>query len=436
MSNKKNWVSNKVYYLNNAIINSRKPFGMTEHRIFRLALTDLKPQFKNMKSNYNADQDFRPFFISTMELMNLFKATGSKANYERVKQAANNLMNTHIEIGTADHFTLFPLFDFISYDATKGLKLKFHDRLKPLLLDLNNNAYTKSFLKLSFSLTRPRSLTLLEMLLEDRYKAKNGIIIKEFTVEELKFAFNISPEKYKGRMNNFRTHTLDPAINEIDEKTNYYIRPDYEVKYGKGNKIESFVFTFILPKNEDDILTFEENIIENEPKNITENIIENVTENIIENKAETVQKTEPKIKQEKPEYTEEEIEKIIELQAYGLKRKMAETKLKEYGIEGINKAIENLKSTIKPVTNPAGYIISFLKFLPTLEEQETEEIYKKQGYKTEREKAQEKYNEILENIKRQEAEEIRKKNEEARKNVDTKKLQSKRETVKALLGIK
>lgn len=402
------------------VINSRKLFDMTEHRLFRLALCDLKPQFKNMKKTYEADKDFRPFFMPAEEVLELFNE--NKNNHrtgDNIEKAAQHMVNTSVQIGTPDHFTVFPIFDFISFDITKGLQLKFHDRLKPILLDLLNNSYTKSFLKLSFDLTHPRSLTLLEMILADRWKAKDKIIIKQITTQELRFAFNVKKDAYKGRMDRFRASILNPAIEEINEKTNYHILPDYKIKYGRYKRMESFTFTLILPKNEEDILTYENQESKNQQNDMSDYIPPATTENQDKNQKQieynpslTLPNPSPK---EDTQFTDDDKLQIIALQDQGIKVKKAEQLVKEYGNKQVKKAIQTLKYMCehKTIANPAGFIITTLQqYTPKLSELENENKYKGQEIKTEAQKKIEATQKMIAEKEQAEREELKKQMEE------------------------
>lgn len=401
--NKLKVFENKIFYLNNAVVKSRKMFSMTEHRLFRLALCDLRPQFKNMKKTYSPDEEFREFFINTEELLKIFTANNNSGKvYENIKEACNNLVRTSIELGTLENFVVFPMFDYISFDISQGLKLKFHSRLKTVLLGLESGNYTKSFLRLSFDLNHPRALTLLEMLLTDAWKAKERCITKEISVDELRFAFNVKANAYNGRMNTFRQLILNPAIQEINDRTNYIVKPDYEVKYGRYRKILAFKFTLILPSKESDVLDFkkDDNTLNADVAPCVD-VVSDVPS--VEN---SLDKSLPSV----IDYSEEEKEIIVTLQNYGIKRTVAEDLLKNYSVKSLQEAVNIYKkrSRYSPINSPSGFIFTTIKnFCLTKDEEAKEDIYKQE---IEQKKAEERERERLE-TERLEVEKLKAENE-------------------------
>jgi hypothetical protein len=235
-------------YQSNAVIQSRKHFGIIEHRLFRLALADLRPKLKN---SLYYDEEFRPFHMTAKEVLDMFQeVTGGERHslYERLLVAHRTMIGSYVEIGTAKDHVLFPVFERIKFSAKEGLSIQFHKDMRKLLLDLEKGNYTRTFLRLSFSLSSTYSLILLELMLQYQGMKKDGVIERDLTVEELRFSMDVPENAYDGRMNNFRKRVIDAAIAEINEKTDYYIEPKYGLNRGKYNKVTGFHFVLHLPQ--------------------------------------------------------------------------------------------------------------------------------------------------------------------------------------------
>lgn len=345
----------KEYYQTNALVEARKHYGIIEHRIFRLALSYVNPHFKDSKY---FDENFKPLHLDSEQVKKIF-GNGTKALFERIKMACQNMIKSYIEVGDSKNFLIFPVFEYIEFKTDSGLDLKFNEKMKPFILELYKGNYTKSFLQLSFSLDNKRALTLLELMLQYSGKAEKGIIEREILADDLKFYFDIGEDKYKGRMNNFRYMTLNPAIKAINEKTTYYIEPEYITKYGRYKAIQSFIFRMHLPKKE--------NIVQapgQAPGQVTEfskeeNIINGaLDERDVSN--ETIENKDNKKVKLIQDFTEEELKIIIDLRKIGIRPDIAVEKLNEVGTEFINYWLNELSKVKQYINSPSGFIMSKL----------------------------------------------------------------------------
>lgn len=252
---------NVPVYQNNSILIARKHYGILEHRLLRLAIADLKPHLKNA-AYY--DKEIRPFHMDAPEVIELFGGTTNKRIYEQLRAACKQMFDSKIEMGNEKDFKLVHLFEEISFDSEKGLDIYFSKRVKNLLLEMEHGNYTRTILGLSFSLSSRYSLILLELMLQFQGKKKNGVIERDLSIEELRFSLDVPEDAYKGRMSNFRRFVIDASISEINNKTDYYIEPDYGLKRGRFNKITGFHFVLHLPKK-NEIMSDTENHSEGQP---------------------------------------------------------------------------------------------------------------------------------------------------------------------------
>ena len=234
-------------YQANPLVQARKHYGIIEHRLFRLAIADLRSKLKN--SRYY-DEDFRPFHMTTKELLDKFQGEGGERHslYERFFEAHKNMAGSYMEIGTSEKHRLVPVFEEITFDVKDGLRIQFNKKMWKILLDLEEGGYTKSFLETSFALSSTYSLTLLELMLQFQGMQKEGIVERDLSMEELRFLMDVPEDAYDGRVDNFRRFVVDAAISEINDKTEYYIEPNYGLLRGQYNRVMGFHFVLRFPE--------------------------------------------------------------------------------------------------------------------------------------------------------------------------------------------
>ena len=250
MKDKDKEILQKEYYQGNLLVQARRHYGIMEHRLFRLAAADLRPQLRGSKF---FDEEFRPFHMSTSEVKALFDGAGLDASdmYGRLRATCQRMFGSYFEIGDSQKFELCHVFDKIKFSAEGGLEVLFHRDMRKLLLALEGGNYTRGILQVAFTLSSTYSLILLDLMLQYMGYKKNGKIERKLTVDELRFAMDIPKNAYEKRMNNFRRFVIDSSIAEINEKTDYYIEPDYDVIHGKFNRVEAFIFILHLPKEKE-----------------------------------------------------------------------------------------------------------------------------------------------------------------------------------------
>lgn len=340
------------YYQANPIVQARRNYNLIEHQLFRLAIADLNPRLRN--SQYYNEQ-FPTFHLSTDAVVKIFQ--GEEGNdhriYEKLLLSARNMAKSNIEIGNAKAFKIFPVFDTIEFSVKDGLTIIFHRNMKPFLLDFDKGNYTRCYLQLAFELSSKNSLILLELMLQYRGMEKHNVIERKLTSEELKFALDIDENAYKGRMNNFRIKVIDPAIKEINEKTNYYIKPEYKIERGRWRKIKAFVFTMILPDAD----------AEDKPKiKPKKEAIPAIDTSVApaELTALENERQKPKPKKKLEDFTKEEAYALAKLLRFKIAEKVAFATLEKYGVKAINWAIQDYQSAKSKgvaINNPAGFVL-------------------------------------------------------------------------------
>ena len=237
----------------NPLIEARKHMNMTEMRLFGLGLADVTP---HIKDNHVHDVEFHDTWITYTELVKLF-GSNNGGNVANLKKHILNAYQGFIEISKEDGgFKLRHIYEEMEYFPQKGLLIRFHDKLKPYLVDLVGKAYTVYKLKLLFLLSSEYSQRLMELLLEKQGYLKNqDKVFRILTIEEVREKLNVPDGKYVNRIDNFRLRVLDDPIKEINEKTDYFVW--YEVQK-TGRKVTGFKFWLKLKKTAEKVETIEE----------------------------------------------------------------------------------------------------------------------------------------------------------------------------------
>jgi len=220
----------------NPLIEARKEMNVTEMRLFLLGLQDIKPHIKDDNVH---DIDFHETIITYSELKALF-GKDFYGNISNLKKQLDKAYDGKIELSYEDGgFGFRHIYRKMDYKPQEGLIIQFDDELKPYILELVNQAYTRYKVKALFSLSSTYSWRILELLLQKQGYLKQGYkeVFLDLPIEKLRFELNVEKGKYEGRMNNFRKYILDNPIKEINEKTDYYVW--YDV-HKTGRKVTGF----------------------------------------------------------------------------------------------------------------------------------------------------------------------------------------------------
>ena len=220
----------------NPLIEARKEMNVTEMRLFVLGLQDIKP---HIKDDTFYDVDFHETIIPYSELKELF-GNDFYGNITYLKKQVKKAYNGVIELSYKNGgFGFRHIYKKLDYEPQIGLIIQFDDEIKPYILELVNQSYTRYKVRALFSLSSVYAWRILESLLEKQGFLKQGHkeIFIVLTMEELRFRLNVSDGLYADRINNFRKYVLDEPIREINEKTDYFVW--YEVQK-TGRKVTGF----------------------------------------------------------------------------------------------------------------------------------------------------------------------------------------------------
>lgn len=267
---------NGMTYQLNPLIEARKSFDVMESRLFYLGLQDINPHLTERDVYF--DEDFHDTIITPAKLMEIFGHGKylSGQYLEEIKKTAERLIGRYIKIEYEDGWDAYAIFQHIKYKENVGLMIHFNNDMKPFLLDIYQSYHKYGFTKIEmnqiFILGSTYAMRLLELFLQYRSCAKNGIIKKEVSVHELRERLNVPDNAYIGRMDNFRRKVLDSPINDINEHTFY--RVSYST-IKKGRTIAAFYFECDcskVPKDKEYKETIEADISTNKNEKTDKNI--------------------------------------------------------------------------------------------------------------------------------------------------------------------
>lgn len=203
----------------NDLIEARhtNPLSVREQKIVLTMVSMIQP----------TDEDFKDYRISVKEFSEMLGLEGS-AKYTELKEITKDLMSKSIEIPRADGGWLFA--NWISsaeYQKGEGIiDLSFSPKLKPYLLQLKNT-FTTYRLSNILSLKSTYSIRLYELMKKWQHLGKWSC-----TIENFREKMGVESKKYP-RYANLKARVLNPALEEVNEKTDLSISIK-ELKKGRS----------------------------------------------------------------------------------------------------------------------------------------------------------------------------------------------------------
>lgn len=212
----------------NTVINGRQAMTLREIKLLRLAIADVDKE----------DKDFTDFSINDEELAKkLGLSTENRAFGKELKDTATKLFERYLEI--KDDKGNWAKYHWINSISHKNgvLEMRLNAEVRPFFLELKNR-FTMYELDYVLGLKSTYSVRLYEYL-KSAYKAteKRKKVVEE-TIEKIR-EITATENKYK-QISELKKRVLDPATNEISEKTDLII----EYRTAKtGRKITEIIFT-------------------------------------------------------------------------------------------------------------------------------------------------------------------------------------------------
>ncbi len=228
----------EVGFVLNPLLEAQRKFSVIENRLFYLGLQDINPHLTENDKFY--DEQFPDTHITPSELKKIF---GYDACLTEIADTCEKFAGTTIKIKLDDGFDIYTVFSSMKYRKGKGLFIKFNEEMRLFLLDIyklyKEYGFTKLEMQQVFHLGSFYAMRLLELVLKYRSTAKNGVIEREISMEDLREKLNVPENAYKGKIGNFRSRVLDLPIKDINENTQYFIT--YET-VKKGRSVSGFKF--------------------------------------------------------------------------------------------------------------------------------------------------------------------------------------------------
>jgi plasmid replication initiation protein len=228
----------KQYGQSNELIRAAYSMPLYCKRLLLMGLT------KITYSTDFSDEDAFSFVITAKEWNTVFKS-GSDA-YKQMRTAAIELNNretgalwfrTDTEMVGSRWFTnvAYPLDE--NKKGQGYVRLKFHEDVRKELVELTKGGhYTKVDLKAVCALESTYSVRLFELCRQFR---DTGILI--LPIHEIRRLFCLE-NKYQA-FTDLRTKVIQPAVDEINDKTPFDGRMKWRMKK-RGPKVEQLIFTF------------------------------------------------------------------------------------------------------------------------------------------------------------------------------------------------
>jgi plasmid replication initiation protein len=251
--NEKKSTTELVVRKSNQIVEASYRFGsISEARIIHVLLTKINAY----------DKDFKSYEISVAEFAKIFEIN-DKNLHSKIKQHLSNLATRLISIEKEDGgWLIMTWLSSAEYIKGRGVvELCFDAKLKPYLLELKSR-YTKFNISEIVNFTGIYAIRFFEFIKENQFKADGkGYFCITFEYVKLRKIFQITDKEYK-LFSGFKRDVVEPAVTEINEKTNFSIN----VRYGKtGRAITHITFDCsekVKRKQEEPLLIVEQQPIE------------------------------------------------------------------------------------------------------------------------------------------------------------------------------
>lgn len=216
----------------NALINASYNLDLVEQRLILLAIIEARQSGKGINAN-------DPLTIHAESYINQFSAHRNTA-YEGLKSACKALFSRYFTYqeprGKAIANIQSRWVSQIAYiDEQAKVEIIFAPAIIPLITRLEKE-FTKYDIQQVSGLSSGYAIRLYELLIAWRSTGKTPII----EINEFRKKLGVLDTEYK-QMNNFKSRVLEPAITQINEKTDIKIRVE---QHKTGRSITGFSFKF------------------------------------------------------------------------------------------------------------------------------------------------------------------------------------------------
>ena len=226
---------NNLVAQGNKMIQGRYSLTLNEKLLLQAMVSLINPK----------DQEFKDFCVTLDELCKILNVDRKSATRE-FKKTSNKLLKRIIEIESANGG--WEGFQWVSHASVKdgSVRLRFHDKLKPYLLDLKESGGFTQYRLWNVSGFRSSYSIRIYQLLKEHYGKK--IYTFEFATDDFKkMILGKDVESYK-QFKFFRVRVINTAQKELSEKdkaTGLYksdLGFDFQTRR-TGRKISHLIFT-------------------------------------------------------------------------------------------------------------------------------------------------------------------------------------------------
>jgi plasmid replication initiation protein len=217
----------------NELIEARYKLSVAEQRLIFLLASQISLD----------DKDFKSYQVRVSDFVRMFSLESCNAMYKEVQKAAKELVCKRLDLSKDGKEIYTTWLSYVEYVNGSGvINLEFHSSLKPYLLQLQSH-FTQYNLNHVINFTSQYSIRFYELLKMEAFKAKNGQFSRFFEMDDLRLILWLEKNEYP-LFADFRKWVIEPAVKEINEKTDLNIE---KVQYGKtGRKITNVTFTVVI----------------------------------------------------------------------------------------------------------------------------------------------------------------------------------------------
>lgn len=228
----------QVIRKSNDLIEARYRLSIAEQRLVLLLAAEIEQE----------DSDFKDYELKVNEFTKMFGLESDKSIYEKVEQAADNLLGKVITLQEGKDVEKTVWLSYVKYTKGSGtVVIRFDKSLKRYLLQLQGH-FTQYNIKHVIGFKSQYSIRLYELLKMEVFKAKHGKVVKVFELKDLRDFLGVEKKEYTA-FDNFKRRVINPAVKEISTQTDLNILNVENIRTGR--KINRIIFTVqVLPEQQ------------------------------------------------------------------------------------------------------------------------------------------------------------------------------------------
>ena len=205
----------------NDIIKGKQSMTLQEARLLRLVITQIA----------QSDNDLQTYSCRIQDLAKFLNVPANNL-YRDIREVCRGLMRLNVEVGTGspkEPWTIWHWMSMAKYDGNGTITLRLSNEIKQFVLDLNG-WFTRYQLCDILSMKSFYSIRLYEILKCEDNKTNCEQDYHEFTIQQLREMLGCE-KKYK-QIGQLKDKVIEPAANEISEKTDILVEVEY-IKTGR-----------------------------------------------------------------------------------------------------------------------------------------------------------------------------------------------------------